>query len=85
MSAGSKAARSYTAEEALARLVAGNQRFVRGHARFPTVQEVLANLAKGQRPYAKIVGCSDSRVPSELVFDAGFGELFSSSCASRAT
>jgi hypothetical protein len=66
MSAGSRAARSYTAEEALARLVAGNQRFVRGHARFPTVQkEVLANLAKGQRPYATIVGCSDSRVPPE--------------------
>ena len=77
MSAGSRAAGSYTAEEALARLVAGNQRFVRGHARFPTVQkEVLANLAKGQQPYATIVGCSDSRVPPELVFDAGFGELF---------
>lgn len=67
----------YTAEEALARLVAGNDRFVRGEARFPTVQkEVLAELAKGQRPYATIIGCSDSRVPPELVFDAGFGELF---------
>jgi carbonic anhydrase len=67
----------YTAEEALGRLVAGNDRFVRGEARFPTVQkEVLAELAKGQRPYATIIGCSDSRVPPELVFDAGFGELF---------
>jgi carbonic anhydrase len=67
----------YTAEEALARLVAGNDRFVRGEARFPTIQkEVLAELAKGQRPYATIIGCSDSRVPPELVFDAGFGELF---------
>ena len=67
----------YTAEEALARLVAGNDRFLRGEARFPTVQkEVLAELAKGQRPYATIIGCSDSRVPPELVFDAGFGELF---------
>ncbi|MCM3879507.1 MAG: carbonic anhydrase [Vicinamibacterales bacterium] len=67
----------YTADEALARLVAGNERFVRGEARFPTVQkELLAALAKGQRPYATIVGCSDSRVPPELVFDAGFGELF---------
>jgi len=36
----------------------------------------LAELAKGQRPYATIVGCSDSRVPPELVFDAAFGELF---------
>jgi len=66
-----------TAEEALARLAAGNGRFVRGEARFPTVQkEVLAALAKGQTPYATILGCSDSRVPPELVFDAGFGELF---------
>jgi len=77
MSAGSRAERIFTAEEALARLVAGNRRFVRGQARFPTVQkEILAKLAKGQRPYATIIGCSDSRVPPELVFDAGFGELF---------
>lgn len=67
----------YTAEGALARLKAGNARFVAGEARFPTVQkEVLAELAKGQQPYATILGCSDSRVPPELVFDAGFGELF---------
>ena len=67
----------YTADEALARLIAGNERFVRGEARFPTVQkEILAALAKGQHPYATILGCSDSRVPPELIFDAGFGELF---------
>ena len=68
---------AYTSDEALARLVAGNARFVRGEARFPTVQkEILAALAKGQRPYATVLGCSDSRVPPELIFDAGFGELF---------
>ncbi len=68
---------TYTAEEALARLKEGNARFVSGQARFPTVQkEVLKELAKGQRPYATILGCSDSRVPPELVFDAAFGELF---------
>ena len=67
----------WTADEALARLVAGNERFVAGEARFPTVEkEVLADLAKGQRPYATIIGCSDSRVPPELLFDTGFGELF---------
>jgi len=77
MSALSTASRSYTADEGLARLIAGNERFVRGEARFPTVQkEILAQLATGQRPYATIIGCSDSRVPPELVFDAGFGELF---------
>jgi carbonic anhydrase len=68
---------AYTADEALARLKEGNARFVAGHARFPTVQkEVLADLAKGQHPFATILGCSDSRVPPELVFDASFGELF---------
>ena len=67
----------YSADQALARLKAGNRRFLRGRARFPTVQkEVLAELAKEQRPYATIVGCSDSRVPPELLFDAHFGELF---------
>ena len=66
-----------TADEALAALKAGNARFVNGTARFPTVQkEVLAELAKEQHPYVTILGCSDSRVPPELVFDAGFGELF---------
>jgi carbonic anhydrase len=66
-----------TANQALARLISGNKRFVAGRARFPTVKkEVLAELAKEQQPYATIVGCSDSRVPPELVFDAHFGELF---------
>jgi carbonic anhydrase len=66
-----------TAERALQRLKDGNRRFLAGQARFPTVQkEVLADLAKGQQPYATILGCSDSRVPPELVFDAHFGELF---------
>src|SRR4051812_21470911 len=66
-----------SADEALERLITGNQRFQRGEARFPTVQkETLAELAKAQRPYATILGCSDSRVPPELLFDAGFGELF---------
>ena len=66
-----------TAKEALIRLKEGNARFVGGHARFPTVQkEVLAELVKGQQPYATVLGCSDSRVPPELLFDVGFGELF---------
>jgi carbonic anhydrase len=66
-----------TADQALDRLVEGNKRFVASRARFPTVKkDVLAALAKKQQPYATIIGCSDSRVPPELLFDAGFGELF---------
>ena len=66
-----------SADEALARLMAGNARFVRGEPMIShPPREVLANLAKGQRPFATILGCSDSRVPPELLFDAAFGELF---------
>lgn len=66
-----------SAEEALQRLIDGNQRFLNGQAHFPTVcKETLADLAKGQRPFATILGCADSRVPPELIFDANFGELF---------
>jgi carbonic anhydrase len=39
-------------------------------------KEILIDLAKGQHPYATILSCSDSRVPPELIFDAGLGELF---------
>ncbi len=68
---------THSAEKALRRLKAGNARFVGGRTRFPTLQKaVLKQLAKGQQPYATILCCSDSRVPPELVFDAGFGELF---------
>src|SRR5580765_3808707 len=66
-----------SADEALARLIAGNERFLRGEARCAGMRrEALAELAQGQRPYATILGCSDSRVPPEWVFDAGLGELF---------
>lgn len=66
-----------SADEALARLVAGNERFLRGETLLAGVPlEELAGLARGQRPFATILGCSDSRVPPEWVFDAGLGELF---------
>jgi hypothetical protein len=65
------------AEQGLQKLIAGNQRFMRGQANFPTVcKETLADLAREHRPFATILGCSDSRVPPELVFDANFGALF---------
>ncbi len=64
--------------EALERLREGNKRFVAGES----ADASLANkrhqpeLAKGQEPFAIILGCSDSRVPAELVFDQGLGDLF---------
>ncbi len=65
------------ADQGLQKLIEGNQRFERGEACFSTVcKEALAELAKGQQPFATILGCSDSRVPPELIFDANFGELF---------
>lgn len=66
-----------SADNALALLMEGNARFLRGESHFSRApKEVLAGLTKGQRPYATILGCSDSRVPPELIFDANFGELF---------
>jgi carbonic anhydrase len=66
------------ADEALERLKAGNRRFV---ANAPThdaseYHTRRAELAGGQEPFAIILGCSDSRVPAELVFDQGLGDLF---------
>src|SRR6476469_8240975 len=66
-----------SADEALALLIDGNERFLRGEARSAAFRrETLADLAKAQRPYATILGCSDSRVPPEWIFDVGLGELF---------
>ncbi len=67
---------SITADEALQRLIDGNDRFLRGEARPAASSEVLSGLVSGQKPFATILGCSDSRVPPEWIFDAGLGELF---------
>jgi carbonic anhydrase len=65
------------ADEALRRLIAGNERFVSGEMSFAGLEkESLRKMAVGQRPFATILGCSDSRVPPELIFDAGLGDLF---------
>jgi carbonic anhydrase len=63
-----------TATEALVRLRDGNRRFV--EAKGEGHHEHRASLAAGQEPFGVILGCSDSRVPAELVFDLGFGDLF---------
>jgi carbonic anhydrase len=63
--------------EAIARLREGNQRFVRGKPKHDhTSREWRKGLVSGQNPFAVILGCADSRVPTELVFDQGLGDLF---------
>src|SRR6476620_7876539 len=77
MSAPSNDDRPVSADEALTRLMEGNARFLRGDLRLlRTTAQLLAELLKGQHPFATILGCSDSRVPPELIFDAKFGDLF---------
>jgi carbonic anhydrase len=68
------AARMIAAREAIERLKEGNRRFASSTAiRTATRRE---ELLAGQRPFAVILGCSDSRVPVEIVFDQGLGDLF---------
>src|SRR5437879_2841284 len=67
-----------SAREALERLRDGNRRFASGMRRNATLtnQTRRSELAAGQEPFAIILGCSDSRVPAEIVFDQGLGDLF---------
>ncbi|MDR2877506.1 MAG: carbonic anhydrase [Chromatiales bacterium] len=64
------------AQEALERLREGNLRFVAGLKEAPIGQTRRRALTDGQKPFAVILGCSDSRVPAEIVFDQGLGDLF---------
>jgi carbonic anhydrase len=64
------------AHEALERLLEGNRRFVAGVRDEAASLTRRADLVAGQEPFAIILGCSDSRVPAELVFDQGLGDLF---------
>ena len=71
------ATRPRTPQEALQRLREGNQRFVSGQSLHGKIsEEAFVKLRESQRPFAVILGCSDSRVPPELVFDQSFGDLF---------
>ncbi|MCS7078755.1 MAG: carbonic anhydrase [Chloracidobacterium sp.] len=64
-------------ELALKVLMEGNRRFASGETIHPR-QDInrIRETAKGQKPFAIIVGCSDSRVPNEIIFDQGLGDLF---------
>jgi len=65
------------ADEALKRLMEGNRRFAAGDSIHPnTLAKRREELSLAQNPYALVLGCADSRVPPEHVFDCGLGELF---------
>jgi carbonic anhydrase len=67
---------------ALEALASGNERFVMGEPKHGhQTLERRSEVAMGQKPFAVIVGCADSRVPPELVFDQGLGDLFVVRCA----
>ncbi|WP_009631640.1 carbonic anhydrase [Synechocystis sp. PCC 7509] len=62
---------------ALQELIEGNQRFVQDKRRNPHQSRLrLAEIATVQHPFASILSCADSRVPAEMIFDAGLGDLF---------
>ena len=67
-----------TAAEALNRLREGNRRFASSAGASTTMHthDRIRELASGQEPFAIILGCADSRVPAEIVFDQGLGDLF---------
>ena len=67
-----------TADQALQKLMEGNKRYVESkmNACSQTTTAARESLAKGQKPYAIILSCSDSRVPPEIIFDKSLGEIF---------
>lgn len=75
--AAGSARRNVNGDEALRRLLAGNERFVKGQCLNPrrNPSDVRA-VAEAQYPEAVVVGCADSRVPPEILFDVGVGDIF---------
>lgn len=75
--AGNQPCVSLDAEEALKRLLQGNERYASNHLEHPdqTAQRRM-EVSKEQHPYAVILSCADSRVPPEIIFDEGLGDLF---------
>ena len=68
---------THPADAAMQRLLEGNQRYRSGQAVHPRANaERRSEIAHSQKPFAMILGCVDSRVPPELIFDCGLGDLF---------
>jgi len=66
-----------SADEALTKLKQGNEHFVQMHLKHPNVsKQRRVDLTKGQHPFVAVLSCSDSRVPTEIIFDQGLGDIF---------
>ncbi len=65
-----------TPEKALERLKEGHERFMKGESKPRHLHEEIEKTSTGQNPYAVVLGCIDSRVPPETLFDEGIGDLF---------
>jgi carbonic anhydrase len=77
VAAASAGAPAVSQQEALTKLKEGNARFVSGaHRHIGDSMDDVKKLAAGQKPYAIVLTCSDSRLPPEILFDSGIGELF---------
>ncbi|WP_138497521.1 carbonic anhydrase [Nostoc sp. PA-18-2419] len=64
-------------DAALQKLIEGNQRFVRHQPQYPDQSAArLQEVAQAQHPFATILSCADSRVPAEIIFDQGIGDIF---------
>ncbi|MFL6352521.1 MAG: carbonic anhydrase [Bryobacteraceae bacterium] len=74
---GQEAAAVVSGDQALSQLIEGNRRYSRQQAQHPNQTPARRKeLESGQHPFAVIVSCSDSRVPPEVIFDQGLGDLF---------
>jgi carbonic anhydrase len=68
---------SLSPDAALQKLMEGNQRFIQHHPEYPDQSAPrLKEVAQAQHPFATILSCADSRVPAEIVFDQGIGDIF---------
>lgn len=77
LSAQKPAEATLSPEAALEKLLAGNQRFMQHHPDYPDQSQArLTEVAQVQYPFVTILSCADSRVPAELLFDQGIGDIF---------
>ena len=72
---------SLTPEKSLQLLVDGNERFINNNFASRNLNEQVSETSQGQFPFGVVLSCIDSRVPAELVFDQGIGDIFSARVA----